>query len=57
MVTLNDFKSEGVSDCCSATLWNSNNGWGVCSDCKEWAEEISLVDEEDGGQESEKESN
>lgn len=34
------------SDCCGATMYNYNDGLGICSDCKEWSESEADFDEE-----------
>lgn len=28
--------TEVMSDCCSASIYNLNDGCGLCADCKEW---------------------
>jgi len=28
------------SNCCGANLLQYEDGWGICSDCKEWAEDM-----------------
>ena len=26
------------SECCGSTLYQYEDGWGICGDCKEWAQ-------------------
>ena len=28
------------SSCCAANLLQYEDGWGICADCKEWAEDM-----------------
>jgi hypothetical protein len=33
------------SSCCGANLLQYEDGWGICADCKEWAEDMPEVSE------------
>ena len=38
------FINDPSSECCNAPLHNYENGLGICSDCKDWAEAWNLDD-------------
>lgn len=37
-VDISDFAHDSCSACCGATLYNYNDGFGICGECKEWSE-------------------
>lgn len=32
------------SECCGATLYQYEDNWGICGDCKEWAQNESDIE-------------
>ena len=37
-VDISDFAHDSCSACCGVTLYNYNDGFGICGECKEWSE-------------------
>ena len=36
-VDVTDFLHDSCSACCGANLYNYNDGFGICGECKEWS--------------------